>query len=401
MRVPLWGRGAPPQTCTFALPELPCYNNPQASDLVPRSPSHRKGIRSLMRRNSLISSRPTRALRERPATDTRLLPSPFPPGDGRSIDSPRHTCLPGLPRGCAPSLGRLAPAMREGLYPDFVGSPEGIAPRDYSPVFPLGDPLSPGDGKESALPSLRMVERLPHTDRPQGETPSSPADLRVWRSLAPPPLRPGHGPSIAYPALPFSVLPDPRCGAAHAEATRRVERGVAHIRLSRLAGHPRPPYAVIPSPPTSTKLGASACARAQALAPVFLSPSRDSGQALRAIKGEGERETKGVRVSSPILKQSKPCLKPQNNQKPAPSPSSFPTPIGNPSPWGAVRRGSPLHHAKSPENPLGVVQSNQLRVQSTFNQRSIKTSPHPLPENRRPPYAIMPRDTFPRRRTRP
>ena len=35
----------------------------------------------------------------------------------------------------------------------------------------------------------------------------------------------------------------------------------------------------------------------------------------------------------------------------------------------------PLRHAKSPEIPSGVIQSNQLRVQSTFNQRSIKTPP--------------------------
>ena len=66
---------------------------------------------------------------------------------------------------------------------------------------------------------------------------------------------------------------------------------------------------------------------------------------------EGERGIKGVRVPSPSLKQSKPCLKSQNNQTPAPLPC-------------------PLPHKKSSEISLGVIQSNQLRVQSTFNQNS-------------------------------
>ena len=217
-----------------------------------------------MSRTGLHRPRPTRALRERPATDTRLLlPSPFPPGDGRSIDSPRHTCLSGLPRGCAPLMGRLAPAMREGLFPDTVGSPEGIAPRDYSPVSRLGDPLSPGDGKESALPSLRMVERFPHTDRPQRDTPSSPADSRDWRRLAPRPLRPRHGPSIAYPPIPnlrslLEITPmpkgGPRPGAGapkgnlnalkHGRTSRQLKQ-VSRI-LAALPRHPEPADGVKP-----------------------------------------------------------------------------------------------------------------------------------------------------------
>ena len=144
--------------------------------------------------------------------------------------------------------------MREGLYPDFVGSPEGIAPRDYSPVFPLGDPLSPGDGKESALPSLRMMERLPHTDRPQRDTPSSPADMRVWRRLALWPLCPGHGPSIAYTPLPtaptfYTVIPIPRRWAARAEALEVRAEGWPTYRQPV---SPFPPlhslYPVIPDP---------------------------------------------------------------------------------------------------------------------------------------------------------
>ena len=50
--------------------------------------------------------------------------------------------------------------------------------------------------------------------------------------------------------------------------------------------------------------------------------------------------------------------------------------VGNP--W--VAPGSLLRHAKSPAIPLGIVQSKQLRIQSTINQPSINrrpTPPHP------------------------
>ena len=76
----------------------------------------------------------------------------------------------------------------------------------------------------------------------------------------------------------------------------------------------------------------------------------------------------GWRVPSPFLKQSKPCLKSQNNQK-----------------------STPLPHAKSPEIPSGVVQSKQLRVQSMFNQCSIKTPP-PQSKMEHPPWAGPPRE---------
>ena len=75
------------------------------------------------------------------------------------------------------------------------------------------------------------------------------------------------------------------------------------------------------------------------------------------MRGEG-----GGKSRSPFLKQSKPCLKLQNNQKP-----------------------TPPHHANSPEIPSGVVQSKQLRVQSTFNQCSIKN-----PACRKPARPVRP-----------
>ena len=204
-----------------------------------------------MSRNSLHRPRRPRAVWDRPAHGTRLLPNPFPPpGDGRSIDSTRHTSSQGPSRGYAPF---------QGLCPDFVGSPEAIAPRVYSPVASLGTPLSHGDGKEvapdplrtvesvwgsypfldspvfplgepptprdgrgSALPSLRLVERFPHTDR--HEVPFRPVPPRVWRRLVPQPVRPRHGPSIACPSLPtdpssFTVTPAP-------ESQSKMRQGV-------------------------------------------------------------------------------------------------------------------------------------------------------------------------------
>ncbi len=345
-----------------------------------------------MRRNSLISSRRTRALRDRPATDTRLSPSSFP--TRRWKVHRLHAAYPSpgsLPR-LRPLKGVLTPGHRPGGRPDTLGSPEANAPRldspvaslgtplshgdgmedtpdplrrvgsvwgsypfQDSPVFPLGDPCSPRDGREFALPSLRMVERLPHTDRPQGETPSSPDDLRVWRSLAPRPLRPGHGPSIAYFFLtsPLSLIPDSDResmggGSARPERSRRAcpceGRGThpSGTITCDLATH------AIPSLSTSTKLEGAAGAGAPAAPSVFPSPSP-----LKALR---ERGTKGERVSLWGWEY----------------PLSVGATGGSP---------SPLRHAKSPEIPLGVVQSNQLRVQSMFNQRSIKTLPSATEEN--------------------
>ncbi len=250
-----------------------------------------------MRRNSLISSRRTRALRDRPATDTRLSPTPFPTRrwkvhrlyaanlSSRSLLRLRHL------------RGVLTPGHRPGGRPDTLGSPEANAPRldslvaslgtplshgdgmedtpdplrrvgsvwgsypfQDSPVFPLGDPCSPRDGREFALPSLRMVERLPHTDR--SGLPSSLADLRIWRSLAPQPLRLGHGSSIASPSPSFTPDSDRDPmggGSARPERSRRAcpeslegvsraerggvpssERETAHTRSSLLASYSRP-----------------------------------------------------------------------------------------------------------------------------------------------------------------
>ena len=174
-------------------------------------PNQGKDQRSPMSRTSLHRPRRPRAVWDRPATGTRLLPIPssfYPSGDGRSIDSSRHTLAQGHSRIGAPTRRRPGPATHvgEGPRPDNVGSPEAIAPRVYStvarpgehnspgdgsedalpllrmaerkwdlfplpdsPVVSLGDSLRPSDGVESALPSLRMVERVPCTDMPHRE----------------------------------------------------------------------------------------------------------------------------------------------------------------------------------------------------------------------------------------
>ena len=234
-----------PQNCTFALSEPSCYTIPRPPTSYLGAHHTGKEQRSITRRTSLISSRRTRALRERPANDTHLLPLPFP--TRRWKVHRLYAAHPSL--GSLPHLrllyGALSPGHTPGVRPDTIGSPEATAPRLDSPVALLGTPLPHGDGKEdtpdpirtvesvwgsfpfqdspilllgdshlprdgreSALPSLRMVERLPHTDRPQRESPFSPVDLRFWHSLAPQPLRPGHGPSIA-PSSPSPSFPTP------------------------------------------------------------------------------------------------------------------------------------------------------------------------------------------------
>ena len=102
--------------------------------------------------------------------------------------------------------------------------------------------------------------------------------------------------------------------ADHPHPTSGSVRGAASRTLKEWAG-----MRLMSSLPTNTKLEGSTCTEAHALPPVFPFPSP-----LKALR---ERGIKGERVPLRLLR-----------------------------------------HAKSPENPLGVIQSNQLRVQSTFNQ---------------------------------
>ena len=147
-----------------------------------------------MSRTSLHRPRRPRAVWDRTATDTRLLPYPFPPtiphlnthykrcpkahrlrlrsdqslslpvyvtGNGRFPDIVRLALSKGNCRIGAPLTGRSGFALGESKEPKYPGLRlRAITPlQDYT-VVPLGDPLSPGDGSQSPLPPpLRVAER--------------------------------------------------------------------------------------------------------------------------------------------------------------------------------------------------------------------------------------------------
>ena len=218
-----------------------------------------------MSHTSLHRPRRNRAVWDRPAPGTRLLPTsssnPVSPGiplprDGRSIDYTRHTLFHGHSRVRALSERRSTPATATrpsgGIGHDaIVPCLEAIAPPAHStvaylgklpshsdgsedallppfrmaermwdlipfldsPVVPLGEPQPASDGSESALPSLRMVERVPWTDlAPHREIPSRLVHLSkgLWGrhvavdatgigTGAAASLPESHGPSIAFP----------------------------------------------------------------------------------------------------------------------------------------------------------------------------------------------------------
>ena len=164
-----------------------------------------------------------------------------------------------------------------------------------------------------------------HSDAPRG----------IWGG-APSPL-----PSTK---LEGSACPEPLEGE---RGTKGVSVPFLLLRLRRRSLSSPTPVKNPSFPPPVLKLEGAVGAGAPTAPSVFPSPSP-----LKALR---ERGIKGVRVPSVFLKQSKPCLKPQNNQKLAHLPC-------------------PQRHAKSPEIPLGIVQSNQLRVQSTFNQNPTPTT---------------------------
>ena len=147
-----------------------------------------------MSRTSLHRPRRPRAVWDRPATGTRLLPYPFPStiphlnthykrcpkahrlrlrsdqslslpvyvtGYGRSPDIVRLALSKGNCRIGAPLTGRSGSALGASKEPKYPGLRlRAITPlQDYT-VVPLGDPLSPGDGSQSPLPPpLRVAER--------------------------------------------------------------------------------------------------------------------------------------------------------------------------------------------------------------------------------------------------
>ena len=147
-----------------------------------------------MSRTSLTRPRRNRAVWDRPATGTRLLPNPFPTtvspavplsADGRSTDFTRQTPLQGLCRYSAPSYGRFGLAdftLAEDIPASFDAFARALEPLHGSttrshPSIPFGAPRH-----RVVTPSLSSVERCYRTDMPHTETPSNLARLlrHVW-----------------------------------------------------------------------------------------------------------------------------------------------------------------------------------------------------------------------------
>ena len=159
------------------------YILPQAPTLYV-GPNQGKGHRSPMSRTSLHRPRRNRAVWDRPAPGTRLLPSPLPltvspgiplPGDGRSTDYMRYTLSKGLCRIGAPLTGRSGFAHGEFKEPAFAGlrltgpscpcrtlplSPSESSPR---PTAASGQYYRPPEWSSAAAGRIGPTQRLPRT----------------------------------------------------------------------------------------------------------------------------------------------------------------------------------------------------------------------------------------------
>ena len=199
-----------------------------------------------MSRTSLHRPHRPRAVWDRPAPGTRLLPTsssftvspsnPL-PSDGRSIDYMRQPLSKDLCRFNAPLTRRVYSAAIRivGVYPQPANLGlrfRAIVPfYDSTPVTP-GLPRSANHGVESIHPSPGAVEHCRRTDKPHAETPSTSVSLlrHAWGSPriavdVNPPLKrivdagvvvflvKSHGPSIAFPSPTHkSAYPSPTIG---------------------------------------------------------------------------------------------------------------------------------------------------------------------------------------------
>ena len=160
-----------------------------------------------MRRSSpMTMPRTSKAVRDLPGVQARLLPNPFPPSGimpltthnkrypkaqrlslrsdlspsrpsyGRSPDKTRHALLKGYCQVCAPLTERKVLAA-PGDAPEHgvMSLHRAIAPFSDSTVAALGEADPRSGGHESPLPFLRMVEHFWWTGLPQTENISGPA----------------------------------------------------------------------------------------------------------------------------------------------------------------------------------------------------------------------------------
>ena len=232
-----------------------------------------------MSRMAHTSARRHRAVWDRPAHGTRLLPHPFPPivplhtphykrcpkaqclslrsdqslslpvhvtGYGRSLDKNRHALSKGQCQVHATLTRRNTLALSgDAIEHGVMLLPRAIVPRD-STVVAFGELIPLSDGSESTLTFLRVVghfwwSRLPHTEIPSRllhilseargcRKAGADVEHPLWRTTrigtgVADFLRNRPGPSIPSPSLPF--VPSPRRGgsrtAPHPLATGKGE----------------------------------------------------------------------------------------------------------------------------------------------------------------------------------
>ena len=219
-----------------------------------------------MSRMAHTSARRHRAVWDRPAHGTRLLPHPFPPnrppshphykrcpkaqclslrsdqslslpvhvtGYGRSLDKNRHALSKGPCQVRAALSRRTILALSGDAHEHGVKPlPRAIVPRD-STVVAFGELIPLSDGSESTLTFLRVVghfwwSRLPHTEIPSRlphilsevwgcRRVVADVEHPLWRTARIGTgvavfLRNRPGPSIPSPSLPF--VPSPRRGGS-------------------------------------------------------------------------------------------------------------------------------------------------------------------------------------------
>ena len=303
------------------------------------------------------------AVRDRPGVQARLLPTPFPDtvslshpisGDGRSIDYTRHTSINGHSRVCAPPGAHSSPATGQGLRPDIIGPPEAIAPRLDSPVVSLGTPLSHDDGMEDTPDPLRTVESV-WGSHPTLDPPSSPSEKPIHSETA----------------------EGPRSHPSEWSSASRIltgSKGVSPIALSPCgsgAGWPTSPSALVTALPSPTLLYPTV----PSFFTLIPAPDRQSIPTSSVIPEES-----GRRCASSGIHPSE-----RSTHNPATPPI--------PSPCRGDRRVTlppPGRREKLFLTPSGIIQSNQLRIQSTFNRVQSTINQSSINPNRRaPPRNIL------------
>ena len=213
-----------------------------------------------------------------------------------------------------------------------------------STVVTTGELRSKNGGHGSSLSPLRVVEHFRWSRLPQSENVSRLVHIpsEVWgcrRFVAgvdrprgrTPRIGTGVADYLRKPSGTFHLLPrfamssrgpardlkrpsqDMAFTADHPHPTSGSVRGTASRTLKEWAG-----MRLMPSPPASTRLEGSACAKAQALPSVSSSPSPLKALNPPRIPIRGERWIKGVRVPFLLLRLRRPSL-------------SSPTPVKNPS----------------------------------------------------------------------